>query len=65
MSSRCEQQKKYEPLFVYKRVRQISHAGRIIKELIKKGPFVNHILVFDAHVFYHEFLQQNLLDVHN
>ena len=36
---------KYEPLFMYKRVRQISHAGRLIKELIKKGPFLNHIVV--------------------
>ena len=42
--------KNYDPLFMYKRVRQISHSGRSIKELIKKGPFLNHIASFVAQI---------------
>ena len=42
----------YGPLFMYKRVRQFLGAGRLIKKLIKSGPFLNHLVVFVAHMFF-------------
>ena len=44
--------KNHEPLFMYKRVRQNYHAGRLIKELIKKVSFLNHIVIFVAHLIH-------------